>query len=211
MLDLKTLSVIAVYQLIFTFVLGYIYLRKLEKQKFRMPKRFFKIILIYMITMFWVVAIFAVVTSFANPPLINYIKNNEGLSLHMYKDPEGEGIIIGYGHNLSWGIDIDMAEFILYKDIAEKHRKLRIVFENFDRFPLNVRIALTDMMFCMDLGDSSKGFLSFQRMIQCIRKRDWTGASREMLDSKWARKYKSRARRGANLMSGRRHIFEDML
>lgn len=165
--------------------------------------------LITMITVFLIM--FILVLGASANPLANYIKNNEGLSLHMYKDPSGEGIIIGYGHNLSWGIDIDMAEFILYKDIVQKQRNLRMVFEKFDSFPLNVKIALTDMMFCMDLGDSSQGFLSFKKMIRCIRNKNWSGASNEMLDSQWAREYKSRARRDANLMSGRRHIFEDML
>jgi lysozyme len=60
---------------------------------------------------------------------------------------------------------------------------LNRIFPNFFLLPQAVQIVLADMRFNLGPGR----FRSFKKMIAAIRKEDWAGMKREMMDSKWFR------------------------
>jgi lysozyme len=129
-----------------------------------------------------------------------YVKKNEGLRLKPYLCTSGKWTI-GYGHNLEEGISEYVAEAILDEDIRTAIEDVLDIFSNDkDEFQLilsgNRYIALVDMMF--NLGKPR--FLTFKRMIQAIKEKNWDKAANELLDSKYATQVKQRAINNSNLL-----------
>lgn len=116
------------------------------------------------------------------------IKRMEGYSSRPYKDSRGIWTV-GWGHNLEASsekipdqIDRDLAELYFETDFASAHHDCRQRVPGFGALDDIRQAVLVNMAF--NLGTS--GLLKFRRMLHWISMEAWTGAAREMLDSKWA-------------------------
>ena len=128
------------------------------------------------------------------------IKINEGFRSQPYRCTAGK-LTIGYGRNLDDnGITKVEAEVLLHNDIKLTVTDLEDIFgsREFTQLPVNIQIALVDMMF--NLGKTR--FLGFKKMILAIRQGYFKIASREALDSKWASQVGMRANIDAKLIRG---------
>jgi len=166
-----------------------------------------KSIVLFVVTWMFLLLIFAAV---GNAEIINHliagnIRHTEGLVLQVYKDPSNSNMSIGYGYNLSNGITVDVAEYLLQLKLEECTGELRSIFGNaYDEFTLARQIALVDMIYAM----GRRTFLSFDDMVKCIKRGDWPGASHNVLYNDkagkvrtiWAKKYTSRAKKVAMLL-----------
>lgn len=90
----------------------------------------------------------------------------------------------------------EQSRAILAQCLADTTKWLPQVLPSFWTYSQPRQIAILDMGFA--LGEAK--FRRFTEMIQCILKEDWDGASREALDSKWAREVGLRANRDAERM-----------
>lgn len=120
--------------------------------------------------------------------LLSWIKSHEGFRAHPYQDTEGF-TTIGYGRNLSQlGISHEEAEMLLDNDILRCKQELSPFLWYYGQ-PPNVRDALVNM--CFNLGITK--LLGFKRMIAALENKDYTKASIEALDSRWAQQVHQRA------------------
>jgi len=127
--------------------------------------------------------------------LLDWIKKHEGLRLYPYKCT-ADKLTIGFGRNLQDnGISQQEAELLLENDIQNTIKELEH-FEWYNNQPDNVQFALINM--CFNLGLTR--LLTFKRMIAALEERDYTKASIEALDSRWAKQVKGRATDVACLM-----------
>jgi lysozyme len=116
----------------------------------------------------------------------DYIKKNEGLRLRPYLCAAGK-LTIGYGRNLEdLGISEREAELLLENDISRCFDELCDIFGGDAVYELTYRrtMGLVDMIF--NLGKTR--FLSFERMIQAVKDRDFDRAADEIIDSLYYRK-----------------------
>lgn len=129
--------------------------------------------------------------------MVNYvemIKRHEGFRQYPYKCTAGK-LTIGYGRNLDdVGISREEAEYLLEMDL-DKHT------EELDKVitwavPPDVYAVLVDMHY--NLGHER--FMQFKNMLAALKKLDFKGAAKEMLDSKWAKQVPNRAAELANIM-----------
>ena len=114
--------------------------------------------------------------------LLQQIKEHEGLKLKLYKCPAGR-LTIGYGHNIEDnGLSKSACEYILYDDIDEAKKNLYTIFgsEFFESLNDLKKIALIDMMFNLGLSK----FLTFKRFIFAVETRNWSNASKEVINSR---------------------------
>ena len=134
--------------------------------------------------------------------LIERIKKHEGYRDHVYADSKGN-LTCGWGHHLWNGSPIhkEISEIFLRQDIANSIRDYRTLMESFS-VPivrvLNIerRRVIVEMIFNMNI----QKVLGFKKMWACIKRRDWTGAKREMLGSKWHDQVGKRAETLADIM-----------
>lgn len=112
-----------------------------------------------------------------------YITHHEGLKLKPYKDTVGK-LTIGVGRNINDnGITEEEAMLMLKNDLKIVKSDLRSIFEEFNEFPTNVKLALIDMMF--NLGKPR--FLGFKNMIQAVKDKNFKEAGRQAKDSHWCK------------------------
>jgi len=113
--------------------------------------------------------------------LIDSIKKHEGLRLKPYMDAVGK-ITIGYGRNLDDnGITKDEAEDMLRHDIRQAEVSAG-QFTWYRKLNRSRKDVIVEMIFNMGLPR----VLTFKKMIQALRGDDFSEASLQMLDSKWA-------------------------
>lgn len=129
--------------------------------------------------------------------LVEQLKRHEGFRAKPYKCTAGKWTI-GYGFNLdaeamcSDGLVVneDMAEFLLKVQVSECVEAV----SGSAGVPYNgiqhVRNAVLHNM-CFNLG--LFGLLKFKKMLLAFGRYDFETASKEMLDSKWAKQVGSRA------------------
>lgn len=136
------------------------------------------------------------------------LRRDEGLRLTPYRCTAGH-FTIGYGHNLSargydfetiaaMSISGEQAEEWLEKDIAGAQQLVNDwigFFGVFSELTDARQRVVVNMAF--NLGSR---LWQFKRLKACIMARDWDGAAREMLDSRWARQVGDRAMRLAEMM-----------
>lgn len=121
--------------------------------------------------------------------LRNLLLQHESYKQFPYVDTTSH-LTIGIGRNLSdRGISQTEALMLLEDDISYFVKKLSQYCDFFDGLDENRQIALIDM--CFNLGIN--GFLSFNKMIDALRKKDYVTAAQEMLSSQWADQVKQRA------------------
>jgi lysozyme len=129
--------------------------------------------------------------------LTSTLKVEEGFSTVVYKDHLGFDTI-GYGHRCAANhraITKSEAEAILAADIAEAIAGVEKLIGK--DHPQEVKNILTMMVFQMGL----KGVKGFTDTLRLIRAKDYKGASKEMLNSKWAKQTPARAKRMSELMA----------
>lgn len=125
---------------------------------------------------------------------VEMIKRHEGFRQYPYKCTAGK-LTIGYGRNLDdVGISREEADYLLDMDL-DKHT------EELDKVitwavPRDVYAVLVDMHY--NLGHER--FMQFKNMLAALKKLDFKGAAKEMLDSKWAKQVPNRAAELANIM-----------
>jgi lysozyme len=135
-----------------------------------------------------------------NPQLAYQIKlltRDEGLRLKPYRCTAGK-LTIGVGRNLEdVGITKDEAEQLLANDIS------RVVVDIVKRIPWAMKLddarfsVIHSMVFQMGIG----GVMNFRKFLNALQMGDFTRASIEMMDSKWAQHDSpARAKRLAEVM-----------
>jgi len=124
------------------------------------------------------------------------IKQNEGVSNQMYICPAGYATI-GVGHNLEANPISNRAVEVIFND------DVRAVMNELDRnifwwrkLPDNAQIALVDLGF--NLGVPR--LLKFKKTLKYLRAGEFKKASKELLDSHYAKQVHNRAVRNSKLI-----------
>ena len=126
----------------------------------------------------------------------DHVKEYEGYSQLVYECTAGYATI-GYGRNLEQrGITKEESEYLLANDLQQCIKELRGIINKFDDLPDKAQLVLIDM--CYNLGLSK--LLNFENMLDAIDARDWEKAAEELLDSRYARQVKRRARINASYL-----------
>ena len=128
--------------------------------------------------------------------LLQQLMDDEGFSLEPYKDTVG-ALTIGYGRNLdAVGIDKDEAAYLLRNDLKRALHSLDRHLPWWRDLSQKRQCAMANMTFNLGII----GLLNFKKMLTALKKRDYSLAADEALDSKWATQVGSRADRIANLI-----------
>jgi len=124
--------------------------------------------------------------------LKSQLKHDEGVRDHAYTDSEGY-LTIGVGRLIDrtkgGRLSRDEIEFLLDNDIDRVRVKIEREFPPFKDLSDVRQEVLINMGF--NLGVT--GLLKFRHMLAAIERGDWLDASREGLDSKWARQVGNRS------------------
>lgn len=121
--------------------------------------------------------------------LVSQLRRHEGLRLKPYRDTVGK-LTIGVGRNLDdVGISHDESDVLLANDMARAESDLRRTLPWFDGLDSVRQAALVNMAFNLGMVR----LLGFQRALRAMAAEDYTRASAEFLDSKWARQVGQRA------------------
>ena len=133
------------------------------------------------------------------PGQVDALKRDEGLRLHPYIDTVGK-TSIGYGRNLTDnGIRLAEADMLLNNDINSAMTDCSIWpwYRSLDP----VRKGVIEQL-VFNMGPYAVS--GFRRMIACIERGDYAGASDELLASEWARQvqHERSARLAAQLSGG---------
>ena len=124
-----------------------------------------------------------------NVRAIEQLKRHEGFEPHPYRCTAGK-LTIGYGRNLdAVPLTETEAEMLLLNDLARARFLCRHAFPGYGALSRERQGVVVNMVFNMGL----RRVLGFKRMVACLQVRDYPGAAREMLDSKWAAQVGARA------------------
>lgn len=110
----------------------------------------------------------------------------------MYKCTAGKDTI-GYGTNISDGIDTDEAEAMLLIRVLRDERRLIDVLG-----PVHPKAMAVCLNMMYQLGEA--GFMQFRTTIRLLRLELYSQAADALLDSKFARQTPNRARRHADVL-----------
>ena len=133
---------------------------------------------------------------YENLKLIDQIKRDEGSVIEngmhvMYEDSEGIPTI-GYGINLKEGLYQHEADYLLKSRIKLAEQEVQKTFPQLvSRMNLIRYNAFINMAFNLGLSR----LMGFKKMLAALIVGDWDEASRQALDSKWAKQVKGRADR----------------
>ena len=119
--------------------------------------------------------------------LINSIKEHEGFVSDVYKDSLGFDTV-GYGTKMP--LSKEEAELILKHRLNDKTNKIIEKKPIILTLPQDKQFILFEMAYQLGVG----GLLKFKKMWKAIEEKDYTEASVEMLDSRWANQTPSRAK-----------------
>lgn len=121
---------------------------------------------------------------------------HEGLCLKPYECSSGK-LTIGIGRNLSDnGLSKQEAYYLFDNDIKNAIRLCQNEFSFFTTLSKQRQGVLVEMCFNMGI----KKLKTFKKMIEAIQNNDFKTASDEMLESRWAKQVKNRAKILAHLM-----------
>ena len=127
--------------------------------------------------------------------IASHLLREEGLRLKPYIDTVGK-TTIGVGRNLTdRGITEAEAIVLLNNDITETLQECA-KFSFWDKINDARRLVIADMAFNLGFETLS----TFHLMISAIEAQDWSQASSQMLQSKWAGQVGSRATRLSQIM-----------
>ena len=119
--------------------------------------------------------------------LIERIAVNEGFRSKVYKCSEGVDTI---GHGFTW-LSEEESLHILTGRVSQLHLKLLDDLDWYKDMPPEIQGVIIEM--CFQIGFS--GVMKFRKMIANMQDKNWKEASKEMLDSLWAKQTPSRANR----------------
>ena len=125
--------------------------------------------------------------------LLEDIKAEEGFSAVVYKCTEGFDTI-GYGTKMP--ITKEEAELLLEHRL--KAMKAQLTSYLYD---LDIKQEAWDILFNMAYQLGVNGVLKFKKMIEALRSKDYKEASKQGLDSLWAKQTPNRANRLMKRMS----------
>ncbi len=121
--------------------------------------------------------------------LIDNIKESEGFRPQVYQCTEGHDTI-GFGFKVSdLELDMDLAEEILVRKLEKLIRRVKNRFSWVNESPYEIQDVVYEM--CYQMGVS--GFSKFKKTIKYLADKQYDKASKEMLDSRWARQTPNRA------------------
>lgn len=125
--------------------------------------------------------------------LLEDIKAEEGFSAVVYKCTEGFDTI-GYGTKMP--ITKEEAELILDHRLNQTKTQLTSYL-----YDLDIKQEAWDILFNMAYQLGVNGVLKFKKMIEALRYKDYKEASKQGLDSLWAKQTPNRANRLMKRMS----------
>ena len=121
--------------------------------------------------------------------IIEQLKIHEGYKPKVYKCTAGVDTI-GIGFAIK---DLELSEDVCELILKEKLQALEERFEDkFDWFktsPIEVRNVMLYMAYQLGF----RGFCKFKKTLSYLENAEWESASKEMLDSKWAKQTPNRA------------------
>lgn len=126
---------------------------------------------------------------------INLIKRHEGLRFKPYRCSQGK-LTIGYGFNLDAGITQEIAEYLLKLKIDDNIRHLDAHFPWWKDQPLLVKNVFLNMTYQLGFD----GFKKFKKFLSFCQNMDYQNASKEMLNSLWAKQTPLRANELSNMI-----------
>ena len=129
--------------------------------------------------------------------LIENIKESEGFVEHVYNDSLGIPTI-GYGFAIKdLDLDEDIAEEILLRKVKNLAQRVQNKFDWFNTAPDIIKEVVIEMCYQLGLG----GFSKFKKTISYLKKENYLEASKEMLDSKWAKQTPNRAKKLSDVVA----------
>ena len=121
--------------------------------------------------------------------LIDQIKEHEGFRSTVYQCSAGFDTL-GFGFKVSdLELDLDIAEEILKRKLDNLIKRVHNRFSWVIKAPEPIQEVVYNM--CYQMGVS--GFSKFKKTIQYLADKNYDKASKEMLDSRWARQTPNRA------------------
>ena len=121
--------------------------------------------------------------------IIEQLKIHEGYKPKVYKCTAGVDTI-GIGFAIK---DLELSEDVCELILKEKLQALEERFEDkFDWFktsPIEVRNVMLNMAYQLGF----RGFCKFKKTLSYLENAEWESASKEMLDSRWAKQTPNRA------------------
>jgi lysozyme len=129
------------------------------------------------------------------------LKIDEGVKYEIYKDHLGYDTFgIGhlvvkedseFGKPVGTKVSEDRVNEVFEKDVQKMIKEAKILFPNFDSLPEEAQQVIVNMTFNMGRPRLS----NFKKFISYINESKWEEASKEMLNSAWAKQVGKRAQR----------------
>lgn len=119
--------------------------------------------------------------------LIESIKHHEGFRGEVYKDTLGFDTV-GYGTKMP--LSKEEAEMILESRLKAKIKELETKEPFVNKLPLDKQEILAEMSYQLGVN----GVLKFRKMWKALKEFDYETASKEGLDSLWAKQTPNRAK-----------------
>ena len=130
--------------------------------------------------------------------LLKAIKLSEGFRDRVYKDSLGIDTI-GYGFAIKdLVLDEDISEMILRRKLDSLIDRVNKRFKFVKDLPQEAQDVMYEM--CYQLGIT--GVSKFRKTLAYLENHEFRMASKEMLDSKWARQTPNRANRLSDIIGG---------
>ena len=129
---------------------------------------------------------------------------DEGCKLEIYLDHLGYKTV-GIGHLITeddelYGFEVgttvsqEHVDELFHEDIQRTVRDCELLYSDFNDLPEEAQLCIANMCFQLGRPRLSK----FKKMKMAVDNRDWAEASRQMLDSRWAKQTPNRAMRLAH-------------
>lgn len=130
-----------------------------------------------------------------NNRLRDLLIKHEGLRLKPYLDTVGK-LTIGVGRNLD---DVGISKLVAMMMLSEDIERCTKEAASFDWFK-SLNATRQDVVICMIFNLGLSRFNGFKKMIEAVSNQNYEKASKEMLDSKWAKQVGGRANELAQMM-----------
>ena len=132
---------------------------------------------------------------------------DEGCKLEIYLDHLGYKTV-GIGHLITeddelYGFEVgttvsqEHVDDLFHDDVQRTVRDCELLYSDFNDLPEEAQLIIANM--CFQLGRPR--LTGFKKMKAAVDSRDWREASRQMLDSKWAKQTPNRASRLSHRMA----------
>ena len=132
------------------------------------------------------------------------LKIDEGVKYEIYKDHLGYDTFgighlvvkedVEFGQSVGTKVSEDRVNAVFEKDVQKMIKEAKILFPNFDSLPEEAQQVIVNMTFNMGKPRLS----NFKKFIAYINESKWEEASKEMLNSAWAKQVGKRAQRLSN-------------